>query len=76
MTLTLVATAAWALPVLEQSGDEKISHSGMVACSTCWYESDRTTNPYGSESDISCTIRCARSGIPAALAALPYSVTF
>jgi len=68
ITLTLVAAVAWALPVRAQSGDGKITHAGLVVCSKCWYESDRTANPAGSESEIACEKRCARSGIPSALA--------
>jgi thiol-disulfide isomerase/thioredoxin len=68
MTLALVAAAVWSMPARAQGGDGKIIQTGLVVCSQCWYEADRTAKPYGTESDISCAIRCARSGIPSALA--------
>ncbi len=68
MTLALVVSAAWAEPAQAEGGGAKITRTGLVVCSQCWFDADRTKTPYGSESDISCAIRCAKSGIPSALA--------
>src|SRR5688572_8196918 len=41
---------------------------GQVVCSECWFEADRKTVPYGDEADLACAARCAKTGIPPALA--------
>ena len=41
---------------------------GQIVCSECWFEADRKTVPYGGDADTKCAIRCAKGGIPGALA--------
>ena len=41
---------------------------GQVTCSECWFEADRTKTAYGGEADTKCAIRCAKGGVPGALA--------
>ena len=43
--------------------------TGQVVCSDCWFEAkDRDATPYGTEADIACAGKCAKKGIPPALA--------
>lgn len=51
-----------------QSANAEIKLVGQIACSECWFEADRKTTPYGTEEDIACAKRCAKKGIPSALA--------
>ncbi len=41
---------------------------GQIVCSQCWYEADRPAVPYGNAGDLACAARCAKAGIPTALA--------
>jgi peroxiredoxin len=42
---------------------------GQVVCSECWFEqTDRKANPYGTESDLKCAVRCSKADVPQALA--------
>lgn len=45
-----------------------VTLKGQVTCSSCWFEADRETTPYGSDADTKCAIRCAKGGVPGALA--------
>jgi hypothetical protein len=45
-----------------------VTLKGQVVCSSCWFEADRTTTPYGGDADTKCAIRCAKGGVPGALA--------
>ena len=45
-----------------------VTLKGQVTCSECWFEADRTTTPYGGEADTKCAVRCAKGGVPGALA--------
>jgi len=47
---------------------KEIKLVGQIVCSVCWFEDDRKKVPYGTEEDIACAKRCAKSGIPSALA--------
>jgi thiol-disulfide isomerase/thioredoxin len=49
---------------------ENVTLTGQIVCSECWFEADRKTTPYGTEEDIACALRCAKTGIPMALAVL------
>jgi thiol-disulfide isomerase/thioredoxin len=53
-----------------QTAPEAVTLTGQVVCSECWFEADRKTTPYGTEEDIACAKRCAKTGIPSALAVL------
>ena len=41
---------------------------GQLVCSGCWTESDRNRVVYGTKADHACAARCAKEGLPAALA--------
>jgi hypothetical protein len=41
---------------------------GQLVCSGCWKEADRHRIAYGTQADRECAARCAKDGIPAALA--------
>lgn len=41
---------------------------GQLVCSGCWTEADRDQVVYGTKADLECAARCAKDGIPAALA--------
>jgi hypothetical protein len=41
---------------------------GQVVCSNCWFEADRKKVAYGTKDDIDCAARCAKTGIPPAIA--------
>jgi hypothetical protein len=45
-----------------------VTLKGQVTCSECWFEADRATTPYGGEADTKCAVRCAKGGVPGALA--------
>jgi ABC-type amino acid transport substrate-binding protein len=45
-----------------------VTLQGQIACSECWFEADRKTKPYGGDADLKCAIRCAKGGVPGALA--------
>jgi cytochrome c biogenesis protein CcmG/thiol:disulfide interchange protein DsbE len=68
--VALVAAAiVWAAlpsPVRAQS---PVKLAGQVVCSECWSEAaDRRAKPYGTEADVACAARCAKQGVPQALA--------
>lgn len=47
----------------------QVEHVGQLVCSECWFEApDRLTDPYGTPSDLACAARCAKQGVPPALA--------
>lgn len=54
------------LAILAQS--QSVTLKGQVVCSSCWFEADRKTKPYGSEADIQCAMACSKRGVPTALA--------
>jgi peroxiredoxin len=62
----LVASLAL-LSSLAHAGDPVLLR-GQVVCSGCWTEADRMKTVYGTEGDHACAIRCAKDGLPAALA--------
>jgi thiol-disulfide isomerase/thioredoxin len=41
---------------------------GQIVCSGCWSEADRSVVAYGTPADLDCAARCAKDGIPPALA--------
>ncbi|HEX5042372.1 MAG TPA: hypothetical protein VFV75_05675 [Candidatus Polarisedimenticolaceae bacterium] len=41
---------------------------GQLVCSGCWTEADRDRVAYGTKADLECAARCARDGLPAAIA--------
>ena len=41
---------------------------GQLVCSGCWTEADRDRVTYGTKADLECAARCAKDGLPAALA--------
>ena len=41
---------------------------GQLVCSGCWTEADRDRVSYGTKADLACAARCAKDGLPAALA--------
>ena len=45
-----------------------VTLKGQVTCSECWFEADRKSKPYGGDADTKGAIRCAKGGIPGALA--------
>jgi hypothetical protein len=51
-----------------QKDSTTVKLEGQVVCSKCYPMVNPTKDAYGSESDIQCAVRCAKSGIPAALA--------
>jgi len=61
----LFAALALALAVPAVAAETVV---GQVACSSCWHEADRASVPYGGESDRACAVRCAKQGIPPAIA--------
>lgn len=62
--LTLVGEAGLA----RQKDPALVTLKGRVVCSKCYLEAEAKGEPYGSEADIKCAGRCAKSGIPSALA--------
>lgn len=48
---------------------EAVTLKGQVVCSECWFEEkDRKASPYGTDADLKCAVRCAKTKIPQALA--------
>src|SRR5262245_51630793 len=46
-----------------------VTLTGQVVCSECWFEEkDRKANPYGTDADLKCAVRCSKTGVPQALA--------
>ena len=56
------------LPLLLAGAPESVVLRGQLVCSGCWTEGDRAKVVYGTEADHACAARCAKDGIPAALA--------
>ncbi|HXG66893.1 MAG TPA: TlpA disulfide reductase family protein [Blastocatellia bacterium] len=54
----------------QRQGNAPVTLTGQVVCSECWFEADRKTTPYGTAADLKCAVRCARTGVPQALAVL------
>lgn len=48
--------------------NQSVTLKGQVVCSSCWFEADRKTKPYGSDADIQCAAACNKRGVPTALA--------
>jgi peroxiredoxin len=62
-----VFALALAPPTHAQSG--AITLKGQVVCSDCWFEQkDRKANPYGTEADMKCAVRCSKDSVPQAIA--------
>ena len=59
LVIALLAAERTAGPVVLQ---------GQLVCSGCWTEADRDRVPYGTKADRECAARCAKDGLPAALA--------
>ena len=65
---SVLALVALMVPFAAARQAEGTTLTGQLVCSTCWFEADRATTPYGSDADVKCAIRCAKGGIPAAIA--------
>jgi peroxiredoxin len=62
-----VFAPALAAPTHAQSGN--VTLKGQVVCSDCWFEQkDRKANPYGTDADLKCAVRCSKDSIPQAIA--------
>jgi cytochrome c biogenesis protein CcmG, thiol:disulfide interchange protein DsbE len=57
------------LPLLFAAAASAETFRGQLVCSVCWEEADRSKVPYGTRADVECAARCAKKGIPPALAA-------
>ncbi len=58
------------------AGASDVTLRGQVACSACWFEADRSQVPYGGPADQACAARCAKDGIPPALAVADSDAAF
>lgn len=66
LVLSLAAVAAGSVAAEDAA---TVTLRGQVVCSSCWFEEkDRKANPYGTDADTKCAIRCAKGGVPGALA--------
>jgi hypothetical protein len=69
MTASVLLLLLGLLPAAGQAqGADTVTLTGQIVCSECWFEADRKTAPYGDEADMKCAIRCAKGGVPGALA--------
>ena len=68
VALACATLAAVAFGAPAQAREETVTLRGQVVCSSCWFEADRKTTPYGTEPDLKCAARCAKGGVPGALA--------
>lgn len=66
--LSVFALLAVLIPTAAAQSGPSTTLTGQLVCSNCWFEADRTTTPYGGDADVKCAIRCAKGGIPAAIA--------
>lgn len=67
-TACLRAAFAVALLAMPAAGEASTTLVGQVTCSSCWSEADRNVVPYGGEADAACAARCAKAGVPPAIA--------
>jgi hypothetical protein len=65
-----ILLGALAITVIAQEMNQSVTLKGQVVCSSCWYEADRKTTPYGSEGDVKCAVMCGKQGIATALAVM------
>jgi len=52
----------------QDKAGSSVTVEGQVVCSSCWFEADRTTTPYGNEGDLKCAVDCAKGGMQQAIA--------
>ncbi len=68
IVLSTVIALSGLLALAIRAQSQSVTLKGQVVCSSCWFEADRKTKPYGSDADIQCAAACSKRGVPAALA--------
>lgn len=63
-----VLQAILLLSLLAGPAPQPVLLRGQLVCSGCWTEADRDRVVYGTKADHACAARCAKEGLPAAIA--------